>query len=259
MQILDRAIAERTVVSSATVAARRTECWRFLTEPPLLREWFADSIPIGEPGGATVELHFGDGDFFRVKIAAAEEPARLCWTWRFMGVGSGSEIEFRLTEEHGGTRIDVRDRGWYSESGAQELKVGWEDFLSRLRQRVETGKNTRYLWSETISASIMVQSDPESVARILSDPTMWRRFFPEIELRLQKSDDEIRLEFRRKEWAGVTTSARLSSSDGPTGWNLSVCHEGWLQLPENCRVGARKDAAESWAQALAYLESAFAH
>jgi uncharacterized protein YndB with AHSA1/START domain len=125
MQILDRAIAERSVASSVSVATRRAEYWRFLTEPPLLREWFADSIPIAATGGATVDLHFGDGDFFCVKITGAEEPGRLCWTWQFMGIGSCSKIEFRLTEEDGGTLIDVRDCGWYSESGVHELEAGW--------------------------------------------------------------------------------------------------------------------------------------
>lgn len=259
MQILDRGITQRILESCVKIAAPATVCWPFLTEPALLREWFADSVPLAADAGATVDLHFGDGDFFRVRTTAAEDPNRLCWTWQFMGVGSSSDIEFLLTGKDDGTQVAVRDQGQYSESGVHELEEGWADFLSRLRQRIETGKNSRYQWSETIGASIVVRANPEIVLRVLHDRMLWRKFFPEAEIGIEETGAGINLEFRRKEWAEVPTKARMTMSDGATGLNLSVSHEGWLQLPENCQIAERRKAAESWAQALPHLELTLAH
>ncbi len=259
MQILNRGITQRLVESSVRIAAPSAVCWRFLLEPALLAEWFADSIPLGADQGATVDLHFGDGDFFRVTTAAADDMTRLCWTWQFMGVGSSSQVEFLLTEEDGGTRVMVRDRGQYSEAGVGELEEGWADFLSRLQRRIETGTNARYQWSETIGASIVVQASPQKVLRALRDQTLWNKLFPGTETRIEETGAGINLEFRRKEWAGQPTTARISLSDGASGLNLSVSHQGWLQLPESCRIAQRRMAAGSWAQALARLESILAH
>src|SRR5207302_9075878 len=106
MQLLDRGITRRTVESCVRIAAQPAVCWRFLTEPALLGEWFADTIPVTADGPA-VDLSFGDGDFFRVRTTGAEEPKRLCWSWQFMGVGSGSDVEFLLRGEAGATRVAV--------------------------------------------------------------------------------------------------------------------------------------------------------
>jgi uncharacterized protein YndB with AHSA1/START domain len=259
MQNMDRGITQRTVESCVTIAAQPAVCWRFLTEPTLLREWFADSIPAPAGGDATADLNFGDGDFFRVRSTAAEEPNRLFWVWQFMGVGPRGVVQFHLMGEDNGTRIEVRDRGQYSERGVHELEEGWADFLSRLRRRIETGENTRYQWSETIGASIVVRANPETALRILRAPVLWRKFFPEAEIGIEGTDSGIHLEFHRKVWAGVPTEARITLSQGPTGLHLSLSHEGWLQVPENCRIAERRKAAESWAQALSQLELMLAH
>ena len=259
MQILDRGITRRVVESYVTIAAQPAVCWRFLTEPALLGEWFADSTPMAAEDEGAADLNFGDGDFFRVKTTAAEEPKRLCWTWQFMGAGSSSEVEFQLRCEAGATRVTVRDQGQYSESGVHELEEGWSDFLSRLRRRIETGKNARYVWSETIGASIVVHAAPERVLRVLRDRTLWSGFFPGADVGVEDTATGIALEFRRNEWAGVPTRARVSLSDGATGLNLSVSHEGWLQLPEASRIAERRKAAGSWAQALPHLESILAY
>lgn len=256
MEVLNRGIVARRVQSSVEVSAEPEVCWRFLTQPTLRAEWFADSCPSG--GANTVDLQFGDGDFFRVATVAAEEPTRLCWVWRFLGVGSLSEIEFLLTKREIGTELRVRDRGQYSESGVDELEDGWADFLSRLRQRIETGKNTRYQWSETFGASIVVRADPATLSRVLRDPQLWNGFFPETEITLDAGNEGIHLEFRRPQWGGISTHARISLSDGETGLNLSVTHDGWLRLPESCRIAERRNAAGCWAHALRTLESALA-
>jgi len=38
------------------------------------------------------------------------------------------------------------------------LSEGWEDFLSRLVKFIETGKSTRFRWSETISVGAVLES-----------------------------------------------------------------------------------------------------
>lgn len=255
MKLLDRGIGARVVESSVFIAAPLPECWRFLTEPDRLAGWFADTVPLDD---GTVDLQFGDGDFFRMKTTSSYAVSRLCWKWRFMGVGSPSEVEFRLCDEDGGTRVSVRDHGQYSEAGVHGLEEGWADFLSRLRRRIETGKNARFEWSETIEACIVVQAAAGAVLTTLRDPLLWTRFFRDAEVRLEDIDCGIQLAFRRKEWGGVATDARISLSEGAPDLHVSVCHEGWLQLPENCRISARRKFAGSWAEALQHLESVLA-
>ena len=253
MRILDRGIAPRDVKSRVTVAAPLEGCWRFLTDPSLMSEWFAD--PIRLPDGR-MDLHFGDGDFFRVTRTAARQPDQLLWTWQFMGVGPRSEIEFLLTRKEGHTEVAVLDHGQYSLSGVHELEEGWEDFLTRLQRRIETGKNARYQWSETIGASIVLRDNPESVERALHDQAMWQRCFRDADVCLADSEAGLALNFSKSEWDGASTTASLSLSSSAAGLHLSVNHQGWLQLPETCRIAERKVAAQLWAEALRQLESA---
>jgi uncharacterized protein YndB with AHSA1/START domain len=258
MQLLDRGIMRRTVESCVNIAASPAVCWPFLNDPLLRAEWFADTFPLDTNDGATVDLKFGDGDFFRVTTVDVEEPASLSWTWRFMGIGASSDIEFRLTGHDGGTRVTVRDLGEYSESGVSELEEGWADFLSRLRKRIETGANSRYQWNQSIGASVVVGANPGTLLRTLGDHALWATYFPETEVHIKETADGVRLEFRRSEYGGVPTIARLSLSGGDSGFHLSVSHEGWLQLSQDCRIAERRRAAENWARLLAHLESSLA-
>jgi uncharacterized protein YndB with AHSA1/START domain len=252
VQLIDRGVRKRIVESRVIVAADRAECWRFLIGPELLGQWFADSRP--GPGGK-VDLHFGDGDFFRVSTRAVNAPTRLRWDWQFMGVGAGSEIEFLLTEEDKATTVAVKDEGEYSESGVRELEEGWADFLSRLRRRIETGLNSRYQWSETIGASIVVGAEADTVMEALRDRGMWSRHLPGVKIEIAEADNGIDLELHGEGWAGATTTARLRLCPAATGLHVKLSHEGWLQLPEACRIGERRKAAEQWARALAELET----
>jgi len=59
--------------------------------------------------------------------------------------------------------------------------------------------------------------------------------FRKTEIGIEEAGAGIHLKFHRKEWAEVPTTARISLSGGATGLNLSVSHEGWLQIPESCQ------------------------
>src|SRR5205823_3337362 len=96
---------------------------------------------------------FGDGDFFTGIVLNWEAPISLHLSWRFMGVGPEFEVRFSLLSQGEQTEVSVQDHGALTSEEAEGLHQGWEDFLMRLEQVIRTGQNSRYRWTEVISAS----------------------------------------------------------------------------------------------------------
>jgi uncharacterized protein YndB with AHSA1/START domain len=239
-------------------------CWRYISDPRLVSEWFADTdrIRLKEP----VQFAFGDGDFFDGTVLEYEEPTFIRLVWKFMGVGALSDISFFLCPLDGKTEVTVLDRGEYTTRTVAELREGWRDFLSRLERRIRTGDNSRYRWcigdgdGPDISLEAVVQCDKLLIVRTLRDVGWWRDAFPQsnpVLLTPSRGDESVQAIFQEAEWSGQQTRATVEIEARRDGLGISVVHSGWTQLPPDIQLDARRRLAALWAHALLKLERRF--
>jgi uncharacterized protein YndB with AHSA1/START domain len=243
------------IVRQITVAAGVETCWRHVTEPALVGEWFADvqgRLAAGEP----YVCDFGDGDYFAGIVQRREPPVFFQLTWQFMGVGTESLIGVHLLPTGPAeTEVSVVDTGEYSTGGAGELRDGWEDFLARLKRRVETGTPSRYRWSESIGTGAIFARGVTEIAPMLLDASVWSCAFPAAQVTLDPSGGVLTL--ADPAWDGGSTRATLRVLPRRIGSGLSVSHDGWasLPLPPDAQLAERRRYAGLWATALARLEA----
>src|SRR5579872_2237449 len=245
-------------VQQIIVAADVGSCWKYISEPPLVSEWFADTdhMRLKEP----VQFAFGDGDYFAGTILELEKPSFIRLVWKFMGVGAASDISFLLCPLDDKTEVTVLDRGEYTTRAVKELREGWRDFLSRLERRMTTGKNSRYRWSPDISIGAVVQCDKLSIVCTLGDISWWRDAFPRsnpVLLMPGSGDEPVQAIFHHAEWSGQQTKATVEIVARRDGLGISVMHSGWADLPLDIQFDARRRLAALWQHALLKLEHQF--
>jgi len=245
-------------VQQGVIPGDAGRCWQYLTDPRLLSQWFADSdqVKLLEP----VQFAFGDGDFFAGTILELEEPTYIRLAWKFMNVGSPSDISLFLCPLDGKTEVTVLDRGEYTPRAVQELREGWRDFLSRLERRITTGENSRYLWSPDISIGAVVQCDKRVIVRTLRDASWWRDAFPKSTPALLitgHGDESVQAIFQEAEWSGRQAKATVEIAARRDGLGVSVMHTGWADLPVDIQLDERRRFAGLWQNALLKLEHRF--
>ncbi len=246
------------VIRQVIVPCDVGNCWKYVSDPRLVSEWFADTdqIRLHEP----VQFAFGDGDYFAGTILELEEPTFIRLAWKFMGLGGQSDISLFLCPLEDMTEVTVLDRGEYTPRAAKELREGWRDFLSRLEQRITTGENSRYRWSPDICIGAVVQCDKLSIARTLRDVSWWRDAFPHFNPVLLipgRGDESVQAIFQEAEWSGQQTEATVEIAARPDELSLSVRHTGWADLPLDIQLDARRRWAALWQHALLELEHRF--
>jgi len=246
-----------TVMTQARIPAPVSQSWDCLTQPSLIEKWFADADRF-EPG-KEFSLGFGDGDFFVGAIKEWRKPELLRLVWRFLGVGPEFEISFGLTPvTEAETALTVTDYGALIPEEAQSLREGWEDFLSRLVKFIETGKSTRFRWSETISVGAVLQSlTGNERLREMSDHGWWRELFPDALLSFKENDGLFGINFQAESWSGITTEASIQTSQFEFGSYMAVNHAGWANLPETQQVSERSRYAGLWHCGLRALEDRY--
>lgn len=245
------------VVQQIVVPGNVGHCWKYISDPRFLSEWFADTdqIRLNEP----VQFAFGDGDYFAGTILELEEPTFMRLAWKFMGLGGQSDISLFLCPLEDKTEVTVVDRGEYTPRAAQELREGWRDFFSRLEQRITTGENSRYQWSPDISIGAVVQCDDPVIIRTLRDASWWRDAFPHSNPVLLdgRGDESVQAIFQEAEWASQQTEATVKIAARRDGLGISVRHTGWEGLPQDIQLDARRRLAGLWQHALLKLEHRF--
>jgi uncharacterized protein YndB with AHSA1/START domain len=246
------------VVQQVVVPGDAGHCWHYLSDPRLISEWFADTdqFRVNEP----VQFAFGDGDYFAGTILELEEPTFIRLVWKFMGVGTPSDVSLFLFPLEGKTEVTVLDRGEYTIEAANALREGWRDFFSRLEQRITTGENSRYQWTPYIGMGAVVQCDKLSIVRTLRDISWWRDAFPHsnpVLLMPSTGDESVRAIFQEAEWSGRQTEATVKIEARRDGLDISVIHSGWADLPLDIQLDARRRLAARWQHALLKLEHRF--
>lgn len=228
--------------------------WRHLTDARIISEWFGDceSLALGEP----FRFDFGDGDYFAGRVTDWEAPWRLGLTWKFMGLGNEYQIEFTLRSASDGTDVIVRDRGALSQSEADSLFEGWDDFLMRLEKRLISGAPARYRWTPAIGLGCLCALAPQAAQARLSDLRWWQAAFPLALCEFQNSDhQELRVMLREQAWGDHTTTARMTLSPFGDGALVSVSQVGFEALPEDVQVQERRRYAGHWEAALRDVEA----
>ena len=247
-----------TVVKEKFIPAGIDEVWKYLTDGILLTQWFATTDGL-RPHGAFV-FDFGDGDFFSGRVVQWNEPTSLGFTWKFLGVGQTSRIDYTLQSEGDSTFLILRDHGALTPEEAVGLDEGWDDFLMRLSRRIETGQPCRYRWSETFGAAAFLGSDSLITVDDFDDE-WWETNFPGIHV----TRDSVQSNFSNEKrfivrddswaaWGDLTTTVTIRVSHLPGGVWASVSHAGWTRFPESEQVGERRRFAQLWENALRRLE-----
>lgn len=246
-------IRNYTIVRQIPIPTSINICWKFLSEPELIREWFADVKGQLVTGGS-FEFHFGDGDFFKGTVHFVDEPVSLRFSWRFMGAGERSELEYALIPQgEQKTLVTIIDRSEHSETGVLEMCEGWDDFLARLERRVRTGENSRYQWSESIGCGAVVPMPVVEARMLLQRPDVWSDF-REFQPLLQEAHEKLVVTMNHPSWDGHVTTAAIGFRQRGTSAYVSVNHQGFDQLPKAIQFTERKLLAGLWASFLTRLE-----
>ncbi|HEU4767103.1 MAG TPA: SRPBCC domain-containing protein, partial [Pyrinomonadaceae bacterium] len=200
---------------------------------------------------------FGDGDFFSGRVVQWHQPTSLGFTWKFLGVGQTSRIDYTLKSEGESTSLILRDHGALTPEEALGLDEGWDDFLMRLTRRIETGQPCRYRWSETFGGAAFLGSDTPITVNDFDDQ-WWRTNFPGIQITPDpvqpNASNAKRFIVRDDAWGDLTTTVTIRVRHLPGGDWASVSHEGWIKFPESEQVGERRRFARLWENALRRLE-----
>lgn len=237
-----------------TLNLPRSAVWKFLTDPELITEWFADCSHLA-PGDA-FRFDFGDGDYFAGRVAGWEPPNLLHLKWKFCNLGPEFDIVYMLADAGGdATELRVSDTGSLSAEEAEGLSEGWKDFLSRLEQRISSGKPSRYLWSQTIGIAALADRDPEEVWSAITDPAWIAGAFGDAASIEAIEGREMRLHFRRDAWRDKATEATVGVSDVDGKAYVGVVHAGWTDLPEAQQIAERARFLGLWSDALQQLET----
>lgn len=230
------------------------EVWRLLTEPAELACWFADVAQNGDKKSFT--CNFGDGDFFAGYIKDWDAPKNLGLVWKFMGLGPQYAINFSLSEVEDGVQVSVRDTGALTKNEAESLTLGWQDFFQRLANYARTGENSRYIWSQEISVTAIVDKlkQPSPVHILPED--WWSQNFPAARVNLLNSDTrEAVWQLSQTDWTAGTTVKVLVEKYN-SNWFLTIAHHGWEEnFTPPANIALRKHYAELWQTALSSFES----
>ena len=127
------------IIVSQVYPVSREVLWRAITDPAKMRQWFFPEIPGFEARvGFSVAFEViaeGDAYLHPWQVLAAEPQRRLLVDWRYGGIAGQSEVEWRLSDQAGGSALTLTHRGHESFSGdasvfSREAGVnGWRYFL----------------------------------------------------------------------------------------------------------------------------------
>ena len=104
------------------IAAPPEVVWEVITEPEHMTQWLSDADFELKPGAN------GTISTFEIRIEAVEPPRRFSFRWDAL------LVEFTLTSEDGGTRLQLVESGFEGRDAQRsEHDGGWTKFLGQLR------------------------------------------------------------------------------------------------------------------------------
>jgi uncharacterized protein YndB with AHSA1/START domain len=129
-----------------TIAAPVERVWSVLTEPEHISGWFAErgaEIDL-RPGGALI-LHWNEWPTTTARVEVVEPPRRFAYRWTAHHAaaeepkkGNSTLVEFTLTPEGDGTRLQVVETGFASLATSEEqIRENYDDNVGGWKQVLE--------------------------------------------------------------------------------------------------------------------------
>jgi len=153
----------RTITLRRTYDSDAEDVWDCLTNPERLPRWFLPVTGDFRLGGRyQIEGNAGG------EILECEPPRRLRVTWIY-GEGDGgiSEVDVRLTEDGGSTRLElehtatVDDERW-EQFGPGAVGVGWDLTLVGLARHLSTGSSNEAEWGMSAEGRAFMTASSEA-------------------------------------------------------------------------------------------------
>jgi uncharacterized protein YndB with AHSA1/START domain len=244
-----------TVVAQRIIAAPIEKVWDYLTKPPLLARWFADTQHFA--AGDEFRFDFGDGDFFAGRVIDWKPRVSLSVEWKLVGIGPRYKVHFSVLPRKGGSEVSIQDRGALTLDEAECLRVGWSEFLMRFEKAVCHGRNARFKWRKTIDFTSLVFPDRlQRVMSTLGDPDWYRKTFEggwaEIEL---SRPDRVVATYSTERWRPDVTQIRIKHECVSNRDYILVAHDGWRNLTHASAEEERRQYLGLWLKGMEAVAS----
>lgn len=240
-----------TVVAQRQIPAPIETVWENLTQPELLKMWFADTERFApdEP----VKMEFGDGDFLAGRVIEWDPGIVLAMRWKSLGCGPEHEVRYSMLRRKSGTELTVQDRGAITVELAECLRVGWSEFLMRFEKSMLKKVSTRFNWRKAMNVTVEVKPGARAALKAaLEDPGWYTNALAGVRAQLHESREEgvVAAAISHDAWGDAETSARVRLRNIRGVDYAFAVHEGWGELPGKIAEGERKRFVGVWIKAL---------
>jgi uncharacterized protein YndB with AHSA1/START domain len=143
-------MAQDWIERDVLIDASRERVWEVLTDAGHVAHWFGASAEIDLHPGGHAQFGWQDQAIFEAVVERVERPSAFSYRWARdagtePGMGTGTLVEFTLTEVPAGTLLRVVETGFASldlsqaEQGqaAEGNRRGWTDELAQLKEYAE--------------------------------------------------------------------------------------------------------------------------
>ena len=143
-------MAQDWIERDVLIDASRERVWEVLTDADHVAHWFGAAAEIDPRPGGHAQFGWQDQAVFQAIVERVDRPTTFAYRWARdagadPGTGTGTLVEFTLTEVPTGTLLRVVETGFASlqlsqaEQGqaAEGNRRGWIDELARLKEYAE--------------------------------------------------------------------------------------------------------------------------
>jgi len=143
-------MAQDWIERDVLIDASRERVWEVLTDAGQVERWFGASAEIDLRPGGHAQFGWQDQAVFQAVVERVERPSAFSYRWARdagaePGMGTGTLVEFTLTEVPVGTLLRVVETGFASldlsqaeqRQAAEGNRRGWTDELAQLKEYAE--------------------------------------------------------------------------------------------------------------------------
>lgn len=142
-----------TIERDIVIEAPPSVVWKVITEPELVKQWFADQVELDlQPGGHGVLGWEAYDAAWPIVIQDVEHERRLSYRWVHPEgseprAGNSTLVVFTLIPEGDRTRLQVSESGWHETDWSDEQQAkfvdeherGWTKHITTLAELIAAG------------------------------------------------------------------------------------------------------------------------